>query len=231
MNYAIILSGGTGSRIKNIEIPKQYYMVNQKPIFTYSLKTIAELKMIDRFIIVAAEDWQSFILQYIDEYLDKFSGFAAPGENRQLSIYNGMKIIQETAAAEDIILVHDAARPLVTVQLLEACIKGAQNADGAMPVLQVKDTVYYSQDGKSINSLLDRGHVYAGQAPEAFCYQKYLAANQALIPNEILKINGSSEVAYKMGMNIQLIDGDENNFKITTDADLKRFQYMIDGDS
>lgn len=206
-------------------------MVNQKPIFTYCLKTITEAEIIDKFIMVASEGWQAFIMQYIDKYLDKFSGFAAPGENRQLSIYNGMKMIRATATTEDIILVHDAARPLVTVQLIEACIKGAQKADGAMPVLQVKDTVYYSKDGKTINSLLDRGDVYAGQAPEAFNYQKYLAANQALIPKEILKINGSSEVAFKMGMNIQLIDGDEKNFKITTDADLKRFQNIIDGDS
>lgn len=229
MNYAIILSGGTGSRLKGIEIPKQYYIVKGKPIFYYSLKTIAELPIIDHFLVVASHEWTEFISEYLQEYQEKFVGFVEPGQNRQLSIYNGMKMLRDIVEDRDIVLIHDAARPLVSSKTLEECIKGAKYADGAMPVLEMKDTVYMSGDGKRVDLLLEREHIYAGQAPEAFVYGKYLKANQALSSKEILKISGSSEVALRNGMKIDLIQGDERNFKITTCEDLKQFERIMNG--
>ena len=71
---------------------------------------------------------------------------------------------------------------------------------------------------------MDRSKVYAGQAPEAFRYGKYLEANEALLPDRILDIKGSTEPAIKQGMNIKMIPGDENNYKITTKADLEKFR-------
>ena len=101
----------------------------------------------------------------------------------------------------------------------------------AMPVLPMKDTVYMSSDGKKIDSLIDRSTVYAGQAPEVFVLDKYIQANKLLLPDRILSINGSSEPAVMAGMNIALVNGDENNYKITTKADLERFIEECSGDS
>lgn len=230
MNYAIILSGGTGCRVKGIEVPKQYYIVEQKPVFYYCMKTIAAEPLIDYFIIVASKEWRQFIQKYTAEYADKFIGFVEPGENRQLSIYHALMELQKRALEDDMVLVHDAARPMLSEQLLRKCICEAAKADGAMPVVPMKDTVYFSKDGKNIDSLLEREHIYAGQAPEVFHYGKYLRANEALLPNEILKINGSSEAAMKAGMTIRLLDGEERNFKITTDRDLEQFQKMMSGE-
>ena len=89
------------------------------------------------------------------------------------------------------------------------------------------DYVYSSMDGKTIAGLLDRSTIYAGQAPEVFLLGKYLKANQALMPEKILTINGSAEPAVMAGMDIAMIPGDEGNFKITTKADLERFAQMI----
>lgn len=94
-----------------------------------------------------------------------------------------------------------------------------------MPVLPMKDTVYLG-DGAKITGLLERSHVYAGQAPESFVFEKYCEANKRLFPEQIWKINGSAEPAVMAGMDIALIQGDENNFKITTDEDLKRFRRL-----
>lgn len=98
-----------------------------------------------------------------------------------------------------------------------------------MPVLHMTDTVYYSADGRKIDSLLERDKILAGQAPEAFAYGKYLRANESLLPNEILQINGSTEPALKAGMEIALVDGEEQNFKITNAADLARFKKIMEG--
>ena len=97
-----------------------------------------------------------------------------------------------------------------------------------LPVLPMKDTVYESENGKTIDSLLERSHIFAGQAPEVFRLEPYYEANRNLLPNRILEINGSTEPAIMAGMDVVMIEGDEDNFKITTMADLKRFQKRIE---
>ena len=165
-----------------------------------------------------------------------------------MSIYNGLKDIQEYILNVSIhnnnktyirikslqrreinsintVLIHDAARPLLKEDTISLCMDAIykDGYDGAMPVLPMKDTIYVSNDGRKVDSLIDRDTVYAGQAPELFILDKYIDANIALFPDRILSINGSSEPAVMAGMNIALIKGDEGNYKITTKADLERF--------
>ncbi len=97
-----------------------------------------------------------------------------------------------------------------------------------MPVLPMKDTVYYSRDGQTVGKLLDRSTIYAGQAPEVFVLGRYYEANRRLLPDDILRINGSTEPAILAGMDIAMIPGDEGNFKITTKADLERFERIME---
>lgn len=115
----------------------------------------------------------------------------------------------------------------MTAAQISDCLKAAKGHDGALPVLPMKDTVYLSENGKMVSSLLDRGKIYAGQAPEAFVFGKYYEANRALLPDKILEINGSTEPAVMAGMDIAMIPGDERNFKITTAADLERFREIV----
>ena len=233
MNYAIILSGGRGTRL-GLDMPKQYYEVNKRPIIRYVIETIEQSDKIDGFVIVIADEWKDYVRELIS-VSNKFIGFALPGENRQLSIYSGLcylkNILMEKKAQEEIdlnwddvvVLIQDAARPNTSINLIEQCLDLKEDEDGAMPVLPMKDTVYLSEDGMRVSALLERRQVFAGQAPESFRFGKYLAANEALLPGEILKINGSTEPAILSGMQIKMIPGDEKNYKITTEIDLKKF--------
>ncbi len=230
MKIALILSGGTGLRMK-MDIPKQYVKVNGKPIFMYSYETLARHKDIDGIWIVADKTWRSAIDKWLKEarLFDKLRGFSEPGANRQISIYNGIRDIMGFASKEDMVLIHDAARPLLSETLISQCFNAIKGCDGVIPVLTMKDTVYLSHDGRKINSLLNRNQIYAGQAPELFVLGKYLEANKSLLPDKIYSINGSTEPAIMAGMNINMIPGDEYNFKITTQNDLDRFQNVIGG--
>ncbi|MBR1444610.1 MAG: 2-C-methyl-D-erythritol 4-phosphate cytidylyltransferase, partial [Firmicutes bacterium] len=185
--------------------------------------------------IVAEESWHKYILEYCQENgISKFLDLTEQGKNRQLSILNGLEVINKFAEDGDFVFIHDAARPLLSDDLINRCINAVSdgnNYDGALPVLPMKDTVYYSENGKSVSKLLNRSNVYAGQAPEVFKFRKYYEANLKLLPDKILNINGSSEVAILAGMNIAMIEGDENNFKITTQADLDRFKEMVKNES
>lgn len=245
MVTALLLSGGTGTRM-GVETPKQYIMVNDRPIISYCLHTLLSHERIDAVQIVADPMWRDVILKAVDELYaaeigtdvassisgvggrSKLQGFSAPGKTRQFSILSGLEDIKKYAGDSDYVLIHDAARPLLSAEQISDCLEAmAAGHDGALPVLPMKDTVYYSEDGRAVTSLLDRARVFAGQAPEIFVLGKYYEANKKLLPEGILQINGSTEPAIMAGMDIAMIPGDEGNFKITTKADLERFQEII----
>lgn len=228
MNIALILSGGVGTRLGG-DIPKQYRMVGGKPVIAYCLETLAQQDKIDAIQIVADPSWQKFIFENRSDsgWKLKFRGFSFPGDNRQLSIWNGLQDIRKFAGEEDVVLIHDAARPLLSGQLIQDCLNGMEGYDGVLPVLPMKDTVYLSENGQDISGLLDRKQIFAGQAPEAFRIGSYYRANQSLFPDRIRQINGSTEPAILAGMKIRMIPGDERNFKITTREDLTRFGEIM----
>lgn len=229
MNIALILSGGTGSRM-GFSIPKQYIEVGNKPIISYCIEQFSLHKRIDKIQIVADLAWQDAIAKWLekDDWKKKFHGFSTPGENRQLSILHGLEDIKKDMEDSDYVIIHDAARPLLSGKLISECLDKAIGHDGVLPVLQMKDTIYFSKDGEQISSLLDRQKVFAGQAPEVFRLGVYYRANLRLLPDQILQINGSTEVAFLAGMDMVMIPGEERNFKITTKADLERFRSIIE---
>ena len=164
MNVALILSGGNGSRIGG-DIPKQYLTVENIPIISYSLKTLMNHPMIDSIQIVAHKEYRELIEEEIGKLSTEynkgiFKGFSVPGENRQMSILNGLRDIRKYASDADTVLIHDAA-------------------------------------------------------------------NQELLPDKILNVHGSTEPAILYGMDIVMIPGDENNFKITTIQDLEKFRRTV----
>lgn len=225
MNIAVVLSGGTGTRLGS-EVPKQYIRVKEKAIISYCLDVLESCVQIDAIQIVADDSWHDVIME---GGLSKFKGFSKPGANRQLSIFSALEDIKEYAKEDDVVIIHDAARPCVSEKMFLDLIEVCMEHDGALPVLPMKDTVYLSEDGNGITSLLNRSQIFAGQAPEAFGFGKYYKANERLLPNDILKINGSTEPAIMAGMDVAMIAGDEKNFKITTIQDLERFQQLIEG--
>ena len=240
MNIALILSGGSGVRVGS-SIPKQYIEVAGRPIITYCIKTLSAHDAVDVIWIVAEKEWQEKIIAWLKMYglESKVKGFSLPGENRQLSILNGLEDIAVFADKEDYVMIHDAARPCLSVQMITACFAGITGHDGVLPVLPMKDTVYLSADGKVISSLLDRKQIFAGQAPEVFVLGKYLNANRELLAKEcenaegkmqsaILTINGSTEPAILAGLDVAMIPGEEANFKITTREDLEHFRKLIE---
>lgn len=224
MNIAIILAGGTGVRIGG-DIPKQYIEVSGKPIISYCLNKYDVHKQIDSIVVVASEIWQDYIIKWIEkDKIKKFSSFAPAGSSRQHSILNGLIKAKDIGAKEnDNVIIHDAARPNVSEYMISQCLDCLSYYDAVMPVLPVKDTIYLSENGKSITSLLNRDQLYAGQAPESFKFGKYFNLHNGMTEDNLAHVRGSSELAYSNGLNIHMIAGDEHNYKITTKEDLVKF--------
>ncbi len=229
MNIAIVLAGGIGARL-GADIPKAFVPVQQKPLIIYCLEVLNNNSQIDKIQIVAAEDWMAQVEEWTKEYevAKKVVGYSIPGTTRQLSIFNALTDLKEIASDDDLIFIHDAARPLLTDTIIEDSFAVIAGYDGVLPVLPMKDTVYMSKSGTQVDSLLNREEIFAGQAPETFIFGKYYEANKSLADSgQIEKIKGSTEPAIMAGMKIHLIPGDENNFKITTQADLERFSEIV----
>ncbi len=236
MNAAILLSGGTGARLGG-DIPKQYITVEGRPIVSYALETLLVFDKTDCLQIVAEEKWRVLIREEAERIMRdamdrgvmkerKQIAFSDPGRNRQESILHGLTDLLDGGERPWLVLIQDAARPLTSGRLIEslfAVMEKEPAADGVIPVLSMKDTVYLCERTGAVTGLLPRERVYRGQAPELFVYEKYLEACRALSVEQLLAINGSTEPAVLAGMNMVTIPGDEKNYKITTEVDLERF--------
>ena len=232
MNYAVILSGGVGSRMRQDGFPKQYIEIYGKPILIYTLERFNNNALVDKIIIVAAEQWREKIFEWIDIYgINKFVEIANAGNTRQESILNVLEVCAKySVESSDNVIIHDAVRPLLSDLLISKCLSALKNSEGCMPVLPINDTVYQSLNGNEITNLLDRKTLFAGQAPEAFHLHRYLEINRFATKTELANIRGSSEIAYKNGLDVTLIAGEEMNFKLTTPVDLERFKAILRGE-
>jgi len=139
MNYALVLSGGIGTRL-GANIPKQYIEINGRTIISYCLKTFENHPKIDRIVIVAAKEWQEFILDEIKKYsISKFFCFADAGISRQHSILSGILTVKEKAEAigeSDAIVIHDAVRPNISDEIINNALDFGEY-DGTLPVINV----------------------------------------------------------------------------------------------
>ena len=229
MNYAIILSGGVGSRV-GANIPKQYIKINGKTILSYCLEVFERHQKIDKIVVVASKEYHPLVLSEVNKYgIKKFFGIADAGESRQHSILNGLSVIKEFAkdlSDKDVVLVHDGVRPNITNSVIDACLD-FDGFDGALPVIKPQDTIYFSDDAKEISGLLDRSKLFLGQSPEVFLLKKYKSCYEGITNEELSLLTGSSQLAHKRGMRIKLVCGDVENFKITTMYDLERFKHQF----
>ena len=228
MIHALILSGGNGTRFGN-DTPKQYIEVNNKPIIGYVLDVFQQHPLVDAITVVISLEWQEYMERYmLKEGITKFSEFARAGKSRQHSILSGLNKIKDTFGnSEDKVIIHDAARPLVSSAIIDNCIKTLNDYDMSMPVIPVRDTIYYTNNGCEISELLDRDRLFAGQAPEGCHLCSYLRINQQMSDEEMLMTRGTSAAGYKYGLSVGLFPGEERNLKITVNDDLERFRKYI----
>lgn len=227
MNHAIIVAGGVGSRM-NSDIPKQYLLVKDIPVFMYSFRKFVSEPSIRTIVLVVADEWRDFVQSWIEkEPLEQTVLFASAGSSRQHSVLNGLRRLQGVASGDDLVFVHDAVRPLFPLTNITDGIAGCVDYDATLPAITVKDATYQSRDGESLSVILPRQELFSGQSPECFRYGKFLKAHESFSDEEIALIRGSSELAFRAGLRVKLIPGTEQNFKITTKEDFRAFELIV----
>ena len=211
--YAIIVAGGTGTRMGS-NIPKQFLLLNDKPVLYYTLKVFLESYTDIQIILVLPEEYTDLGREIIDAYFDYTRiQITSGGETRFHSVKNGLAL----ANKESIIFVHDAVRCLVTTDLIHRCFENTLKTGSAVPALRSKDSVRLLNEEENDNEVLDRSKVVFIQTPQTF-HSRILVPAFEIDYKE--RFTDEATVVEAFGLKISLIEGEENNMKITRPIDL-----------
>lgn len=232
MNYAVLLAGGTGSRMKSLDIPKQYYEINEIPIIIYTLKTFIEVNCFDYIYIAINNTYKEYVDSILEKFIDEKDirkiTIVNGGSERIDSIHNVIKAIEiEEVNDDDIIVIHDAVRPFVTEKIILDNIEGAKEYGATVTSVPVNDTILLSTDGNYVDRIPIRKTLFNGQSPDSFNLKTFIELENNLTPEQREIITGTSQVCTLNDFPIKMIEGDTINFKITTDADLELAEHII----
>jgi len=219
--YAIIVAGGTGRRMGSA-LPKQFLLLNDKPVLYYTLKAFLEAYDDMQIILVLPEEYSDIGKEVIDAYFD-YSRIQVTfgGETRFHSVQNGLQLVQD----ESIIFVHDAVRCLVSVDLIRECYEHASIMGTAVPVIRPKDSIRLLDEESNDNEVLDRNKVVMVQTPQTFHSQILLPAFKIDYKEQF---TDEATVVESFGLKISLIEGEEYNIKITKPIDLLVVQVLLE---
>lgn len=220
--YAIIPSGGLGKRT-NSPLPKQYIQFAGKELIAYTLQVFQSSKHVDE-IIVAAQSSYFPLMESIKQNfgLTKFTCLVEGGEERQHSVYNALKSIK--ADENDIILVHDAVRPLLTKEILYDSIQTAKNFGAAVVALKAKDTLIRGTE--SVVDYVDRSEFFYAQTPQVFKYKIIIDAMKKAKAENFVGTD-ESMLVHRAGYEVKIVNGSSLNFKVTTNEDIQLLSLIL----
>ena len=220
MNVAIILAAGNGTRLSN-NIKKQFIKIHDKQLFLFSFDSFCSSN-IDKILIVSSKEDINYVRSLVSSN-EKFLDVIAGGETRQQSVKNALDYLKGILADDDVILIHDAARPLIKVPLINEVINKTIEYDCCSLILPIKDTII-SLSNNNYESTLERDKLASVQTPQGFKFKIIYEAHLKAIHSSA---TDDAQLVKKLGFNIHLIKGDEQNFKITTNEDLNYFEYIL----
>ncbi len=215
---ALIVAGGKGSRMNN-DIPKQFLLLKNKPVLYYAIKAFADAYSDMQFILVLPDEHIGKGQEIIDGYFDN-SRFriAAAGRTRFHSVQNGLELVNKDC----IIFVHDGVRCLVTSKLIKKCFEAAVETGTAIPAVECKDSLRIITDAG--NKIINRAKVRLIQTPQTFHSKILLPAYKIDYKD---KFTDEASVVEAFGLKVNLIEGEQNNIKITTPLDLLLAEILL----
>ena len=216
MNGVVIVAAGTGSRM-NMGINKQFIKLEGKEIIAYTIEKFYNNSNIEDIVVVVKEDeFEFFKEEILDEYNFKNIKIAYGGKERQDSVYNGLKLLDEKC---DVVLIHDGARPFVSDKIIDKSIEEAKEHKAIVVGVPVKDTIKVIDNDKNIVDTPNRSVLWAVQTPQTFDYNILIDAYKDAFKNKFYGTDDAMLVE-RIGYKVKMLEGSYNNIKITTQEDL-----------
>ena len=219
--FAIIPAGGKGKR-GGTETPKQYLRFHGKELIVCTLEVFQKNNFVHEIIIAAEPAYFSLLKEIKEKFrLTKISKIVEGGVERQDSVYNALKAIK--ADDNDLVAVHDAARPLLPENILTNAIKTAKEKGNALVCVKARDTLL--KGDKIVKEYVDRTEMYYVQTPQIFRYEDLMKAMKKAYEKNFIGTDESMLIK-ELGININIVEGSMLNFKVTTATDIEMLNKL-----
>ena len=219
---AIIPAGGKGKR-SGFSAPKQYLKFRGKELIVYTLEVFQKNDLVDEIVVSAEPAYLTLFNKLIKDYnLFKVKSIVEGGEERQDSVNNALKSIK--ANDDDLIAVHDAARPLLPQDVLSNAINTAKEKGNALVCIKARDTLLKGE--QSVKEYVDRNEIHYVQTPQIFPYKILKKAMKKAYEKNLIGTDESMLVK-ELGIEINIVEGSSFNFKVTTMTDVEMFEKLV----
>ena len=227
MNIALIIAGGRGMRMGQ-EIPKQFLTVEDKPVIAYTMEAFEKHPDIDVIAVVCVEGWDSILAAYARQYgISKLRHIVPGGENGQASIRNGVFELERRYAADDLVLIHDAIRPLVSPEIISGCIATARERGSAIVTIPCQEAMLETADQLSSARVVPRENLKRTQTPQGFPLGRIAEAHRRALARGIVNSVASCTMMVELGEPVCFCAGSEKNIMLTTPEDLEIFRALL----
>jgi len=216
--FAVLVAGGNGSRM-NSELPKQFLSVNEKPVLFYTIKSFLEAFDDIHIILVLPQDYVGLGNEIVSSYFSNRNiEITVGGSSRFHSVKNGLSKVER----DSVVFVHDAVRCLVSNDLIVRCYHQAVELGSAIPAINSKDSIRIIEDG--VNRSVNRNNIRLIQTPQVFKSDVLLKAFEQPYQDSF---TDEASVVEHTGYKVELIEGDENNIKITYPIDIAIAEKLL----
>ncbi len=226
-NVALLIAGGTGARMHQ-DIPKQFLSVNDKPVIVYTIEAFQKHPEIDAIYVACLSGWQDILQAYVRQFnASKVIKIVTGGKNGQASIRNGIYAIAEDFAEEDLILVHDAIRPMVSADIISDNIVKCRKYGNAVTVIPCMEAMLKSEDEYQSEESILRNSLFRAQTPQTISVKEAVVLHKEAAEKGITDSVATCTLLLELGRKVYFAKGSELNIKITTTDDITIFKALL----
>ncbi len=226
-NIALIIAGGSGNRMQQ-DIPKQFLTVNERPVIVYTLEAFEKHPEIDAIAVVCIEGWDQVLWAYAKQFnISKLQYVIPGGKNGQDSIRNGVYELEKHFAKDDLVLIHDAIRPMVSAEIISDNIRVARECGNAITVIPCAEAMLTTKDGNVSEETYPRDNLKRTQTPQAFKLGDICDLHRKALEAGITNSIASCTLMIEMGKKVYFSAGSEKNIKLTTVEDIDIFKALL----
>lgn len=226
-NIALLIAGGSGNRMHQ-DIPKQFLTVNERPVIVYTLEAFEKHPEIDAIAVVCIEGWDQVLWAYAKQFnITKMKYVVPGGKNGQGSIRNGVYELEKHFDKDDLVLIHDAIRPMVSAEIISDNIRVAREFGNAITVIPCAEAMMQTEDGVVSVGSYPRDRLKRTQTPQAFHIGEICELHRQALEVGITNSVASCTLMIEMGKQVFFSAGSEKNIKLTTVEDIDIFKALL----
>ena len=227
MNIALITAGGRGTRMKQ-EVPKQFMPIKNKPLIIYTLEAFQKHPNIDAIIISCLSGWEQIMEAYVKQYnITKVKWMVEGADSSQASIRIALNELKKTCSDDDLILIHDGNRALISEEIISDSIVTCREKGGAIAVIPCNEVIVKTTNQETSKEFFDRNQLKRTQTPHTYTLGKLLWAHEEAVKKGIENTVATCDLMLNLGEEINFSVGSEKNIKITTPVDVEIFQALL----